>query len=78
MPLSKPASTAPVAGAADGTTTSERQPMRASASSSMSGAKAAAMGMEETYSHISNELKWITVVTVITTVVLVVAYFIFR
>ena len=77
LPQSKPSSTS-LAAAAAGTTASQSQPMRAPASSSMSGAKATALSMDETYSHISNELKWIVVVTAITAVVLVVAYFIFR
>jgi uncharacterized protein YpmB len=36
------------------------------------------MGPEATYPFIANELKWIAIVTVITAVVLVAAYYIFR
>jgi hypothetical protein len=76
IPQSRTTSSAPASAAGAGTKASANQPVKSSSFSAP--APRTAMGPEATYPYISNELKWIAVVTVITAVVLVVAYYIFR
>jgi hypothetical protein len=78
IPQSKVTPRQAVAPASSGNKPSENQPLKASASASSMPAAKPAMGPEATYPFIANELKWIAIVTVITAVVLVAAYYIFR
>ena len=78
IPQNRPVSPAQAATSPDAIAAPSNQSVRAPVSSSGASSRTGVMGPEAIYPYITNEIKWIAVVTAVTAVILVVAFYIFR